>query len=163
QHAPARGRGHGRRRRGTPHLRTRAHGRPAGSRAPAALIGRTAVIRSAAGSFYMHGRRKIPRYALPDVLATVGSRLEPAAVSGAGDVNLRGINRALTTNMIVYDLACEKDHPFEGWFGSADDFTSQVEAGDIACPVCGSAEITRRLSAPYVNTRVSTRPAAQQA
>ncbi len=56
-------------------------------------------------------------------------------------------------NMIVFDLACENNHPFEGWFGSADDFEVQTRAGDIACPVCGSVGITRQLSAPYVNTR----------
>jgi len=54
--------------------------------------------------------------------------------------------------MIVFDLACDKRHPFEGWFGSADDFTQQAQAGDIACPVCGSVEITRQLSAPFVKT-----------
>ncbi len=63
--------------------------------------------------------------------------------------------------MIVYDLACDKHHPFEGWFGSADDFTMQVQAGDIACPVCGSVDITRQVSAPYVNTRVTTRSPAR--
>jgi hypothetical protein len=55
--------------------------------------------------------------------------------------------------MIVFDLTCDKNHQFEGWFGSAEDFTAQANAGDIACPVCGSVEVTRRLSAPYVNTR----------
>jgi hypothetical protein len=55
--------------------------------------------------------------------------------------------------MIVFDLACDKRHPFEGWFVSADAFDQQAKAGDIACPVCGSVEITRQLSAPYVNTR----------
>jgi len=54
--------------------------------------------------------------------------------------------------MIVFDLTCDNRHPFEGWFGSADDFALQAKAGDIACPVCGSAEITRELSAPYVKT-----------
>ena len=55
--------------------------------------------------------------------------------------------------MIVFNLSCHKSHRFEGWFGSADEFTSQAEAGDIACPVCGSVEIEKQLSAPYVNTR----------
>ena len=55
--------------------------------------------------------------------------------------------------MIVFDLACDNNHPFEGWFGSADDFTLQAKEGDIACPVCGSVDITRQLSAPYVKTR----------
>ena len=54
--------------------------------------------------------------------------------------------------MIVFDLACDNNHPFEGWFGSADDFALQAKAGYIACPVCGSVDITRQLSAPYVNT-----------
>jgi len=54
--------------------------------------------------------------------------------------------------MIVFNLACEKSHHFEGWFGSADDFTVQAEARSIACPVCGSVAIEKRLSAPYVNT-----------
>lgn len=54
--------------------------------------------------------------------------------------------------MIVYDLACEKEHRFEGWFASADDFGAQVEDDRITCPVCGSVDISRRLSAPHVNT-----------
>jgi len=54
--------------------------------------------------------------------------------------------------MIVYDLTCDNNHPFEGWFGSADDFALQAKSGDIACPVCGSVDITRELSAPYVKT-----------
>ena len=55
--------------------------------------------------------------------------------------------------MIVFDLACDNNHSFEGWFGTADDFAIQAEAGDIACPVCGSVAVARQLSAPYVNTR----------
>jgi hypothetical protein len=54
--------------------------------------------------------------------------------------------------MIVFDLTCDNSHPFEGWFGSADDFALQAKAGDIACPVCGSVDITRELSAPHVKT-----------
>lgn len=63
--------------------------------------------------------------------------------------------------MIVFDLACDNNHPFEGWFGSADDFALQAQAGDIACPVCGSVEIKRQLSAPYVNTRSSGKQAEE--
>jgi hypothetical protein len=57
--------------------------------------------------------------------------------------------------MIVFDLTCDNNHSFEGWFGSADDFAMQAKAGDVACPFCGSVEVTRQLSAPYVNTRAS--------
>ena len=61
-------------------------------------------------------------------------------------------------NMIVFDLACDNNHPFEGWFGTADDFALQAKAGHIACPVCGSVEVKRQLSAPYVNTRSGSNP-----
>ncbi|BAL25129.1 DUF1178 family protein [Azoarcus sp. KH32C] len=54
--------------------------------------------------------------------------------------------------MIVLNLSCDREHQFEGWFGSADAFESQRETGQITCPVCGSAVISRRPSAPYVNT-----------
>jgi hypothetical protein len=57
--------------------------------------------------------------------------------------------------MIVFNLSCDNAHRFEGWFGSADDFTSQAESGSIACPVCGSVEIEKMLSAPYVKTRAA--------
>jgi len=54
--------------------------------------------------------------------------------------------------MIVYDLSCENSHRFEGWFSSADDYSAQVEAEQLSCPVCGSVTISKQLSAPYVNT-----------
>jgi hypothetical protein len=63
--------------------------------------------------------------------------------------------------MIVFDLACDNNHSFEGWFGTADDFARQAKAGDIACPVCGSVEVARQLSAPYVNTRSGSKPAEE--
>jgi hypothetical protein len=61
-----------------------------------------------------------------------------------------------TAAMIVFNLSCDKAHRFEGWFGSADDFASQAESGNIACPVCGSVDIEKMLSAPYINTRATT-------
>lgn len=54
--------------------------------------------------------------------------------------------------VIVINLACEQAHPFEGWFRSSDDFASQNDRGLVNCPVCGSHAITRKPSAPYVNT-----------
>ena len=58
--------------------------------------------------------------------------------------------------MIVFDLTCDNSHSFEGWFGCADDFALQAKAGDIACPVCGSIDITRELSAPHVKTQTGS-------
>ena len=67
----------------------------------------------------------------------------------------RDATAAANDNMIVFNLSCEKAHRFEGWFGSADDFAVQVKGGRIACPLCGSLDIARQPSAPYVSTRGS--------
>src|SRR5215831_11500951 len=50
-------------------------------------------------------------------------------------------------NMIVYDLSCAREHRFEGWFGSAEDFERQRQAALIRCPLCDDADIERRPSA----------------
>lgn len=51
----------------------------------------------------------------------------------------------------VFDLQCEHGHIFEGWFGSHEDYDAQQARGLVSCPVCGSASITKRLSAPRLN------------
>ena len=53
--------------------------------------------------------------------------------------------------MIVYDLLCSKGHRFEGWFGSAADFTSQKERGLVACPKCSTTKVERVPSATRAN------------
>lgn len=60
--------------------------------------------------------------------------------------------------MIVYDLECEHSHRFEGWFGSAEDFETQLARKILSCPVCASANVVRRPSAAYVNTGASEPP-----
>ena len=54
--------------------------------------------------------------------------------------------------MIVLNLSCDQEHVFEGWFASSEAFDAQCAAGRLSCPVCGSSVISRRPSAPYVNT-----------
>lgn len=51
----------------------------------------------------------------------------------------------------VFDLACEHDHLFEGWFASAQAYEDQISQGLVRCPVCNSSQITRRVSAPHLN------------
>lgn len=46
--------------------------------------------------------------------------------------------------MIIYDLSCDNNHRFEGWFRSADDFESQQLRRLVRCPQCDSAT-TRRI------------------
>ena len=53
--------------------------------------------------------------------------------------------------MIVFDLLCAADHPFEGWFGSADEFASQKARDLVQCPSCGSADVRRVPSAARFN------------
>ena len=53
--------------------------------------------------------------------------------------------------MKVLDLFCAHDHAFEGWFGSEGDFQSQLARGLVQCPLCGSSEIRKGLSAPRLN------------
>jgi hypothetical protein len=51
----------------------------------------------------------------------------------------------------VFNLNCSRQHAFEGWFASAEEFDAQLAAGDVQCPLCGSVAITKALSAPRLN------------
>lgn len=62
--------------------------------------------------------------------------------------------------MIVYNLACEHQHPFEGWFASPADFENQRDRGLVECPVCASKQVERKLHAPRIN--VGSAPATKQ-
>jgi hypothetical protein len=63
--------------------------------------------------------------------------------------------------MRVFDLRCAGDHRFEGWFGSDADYESQHAKRMIACPMCGSVEIEKLLSAPRLNLSGATAPGAR--
>lgn len=62
--------------------------------------------------------------------------------------------------MKVFDLHCPHNHVFEGWFGSEADFRSQMERALVECPVCGSTELRKGLSAPRLN--LGAQPPQQQ-
>ena len=53
--------------------------------------------------------------------------------------------------MKVLNLSCGEGHAFEGWFGSEDDFQSQVARALIECPLCSDTTIEKRPSAPRLN------------
>ncbi len=53
--------------------------------------------------------------------------------------------------MKVFNLCCEQEHPFEGWFASGEDFDRQLGVGMIECPVCASTAVRKLLSAPRLN------------
>lgn len=58
--------------------------------------------------------------------------------------------------MKVLDLQCAQHHVFEGWFGSEDDFQSQLTRGLLTCPLCGDVGVTKKLSAPRLNLIAAT-------
>lgn len=45
--------------------------------------------------------------------------------------------------MIIFDLVCELEHRFEGWFKKPDDFDTQLLCGQLTCPICGVNEIMK--------------------
>jgi hypothetical protein len=66
--------------------------------------------------------------------------------------------------MIRYDLTCEKDHRFDGWFASAAGFDRMHAAGQVACVICGSVKVAKALMAPAVTPGLTApRNTAEQA
>ena len=53
--------------------------------------------------------------------------------------------------MKVLSLQCEQQYSFEGWFGSEDDFQSQLARGLVECPMCSDRMIVKMPSAPRLN------------
>ncbi|MFZ4758730.1 MAG: DUF1178 family protein [Burkholderiaceae bacterium] len=58
--------------------------------------------------------------------------------------------------MKVFNLACEHDHRFEGWFGSADDYDAQLARGLLECPMCANRSIRKLPAAPRLNLSGAT-------
>jgi hypothetical protein len=54
--------------------------------------------------------------------------------------------------MIRFSLICEADHEFEAWFASNADFEGQSGRKLVACPACGSHDVSKALMAPNVST-----------
>ena len=52
--------------------------------------------------------------------------------------------------MIRYVLACGRGHTFEGWFRDGAGFAEQVDAKQVACPICGIDEVDKAPMAPNV-------------
>ncbi len=52
--------------------------------------------------------------------------------------------------MIRYDLQCDQHHLFDGWFKDSATYDRQAEAGEVACPVCGSTAIEKQLMTPGI-------------
>jgi hypothetical protein len=47
--------------------------------------------------------------------------------------------------MIVFDLQCLNGHTFEGWFEDKKDLENQQEQGVLACPVCETTSVEKKI------------------
>ena len=64
--------------------------------------------------------------------------------------------------MKVLDLQCAQGHTFEGWFASEEDFLAQKARSLVCCPLCGDAEVLKKLSAPRLNLSTSRSAPSQE-
>lgn len=64
--------------------------------------------------------------------------------------------------MIRYALSCQDGHDFDAWFGSAADFERLRTGGHLACSVCGSVGVEKRLMSPRVANRTADARAAHR-
>jgi hypothetical protein len=62
--------------------------------------------------------------------------------------------------MVVYDLICDAEHRFEGWFPSFEGFQEQAAQGLISCPSCGSTQVEKLPHACAVHVKKES-PAAR--
>lgn len=64
--------------------------------------------------------------------------------------------------MIHYQVRCDNEHEFDGWFKDSAAFDKLVGLGLVECPECGNKTVSRALMAPAVVTtkRVTIQPAA---
>lgn len=62
--------------------------------------------------------------------------------------------------MKVLNLQCSKQHSFEGWFASEDDFQLQKSRNWVQCPLCGDSVVLKMPSAPRLNLKAAKKPNA---
>jgi hypothetical protein len=63
--------------------------------------------------------------------------------------------------MIKYQLICNQNHEFEGWFHGSAAYDEQAANGLLRCPVCDSDQVKRALMTPNLASpkqRKSTAP-----
>ena len=54
--------------------------------------------------------------------------------------------------MIRYNLICQHEHEFEGWFSSSVDYDAQAKSGLLTCPSCGTKKVEKAIMAPAIKT-----------
>jgi len=64
--------------------------------------------------------------------------------------------------MIIYDLICNSNHEFEGWFKNAEDMTSQSVQGLLRCPICDTLEVIKKPSAAKLTRKSNSAGSVQK-
>lgn len=62
--------------------------------------------------------------------------------------------------MIRYALRCQKDHAFDSWFASAAAYDDLAGRDLVACPVCGSTQVSKALMTPALRPETAEAPPA---
>ena len=57
--------------------------------------------------------------------------------------------------MIQYQLRCEHDHQFDGWFPNIAEFERQQEKHLLICPLCDTKRVDRAIMSPAVGKKTS--------
>ena len=52
-----------------------------------------------------------------------------------------------------FNLRCNFDHDFEGWFPNKDELLKQIGKGLVECPYCGTINVKKTLSSPNISTK----------
>jgi hypothetical protein len=64
--------------------------------------------------------------------------------------------------MVIYDLICDKNHKFEGWFPSFEGYQEQAAKSLISCPSCGTTAVEKLPHACAVHVRKESGKAATE-
>lgn len=62
--------------------------------------------------------------------------------------------------MIVFNLTCAREHAFEGWFASGEEFERQSVEGLVSCPICGDHDVSRMPAVPHLRRALAARSEA---
>ena len=60
--------------------------------------------------------------------------------------------------MIKYQLICDQNHEFEGWFQGSAAFDEQAANGLLRCPLCDSDQVKRALMTPNLSSPKRRKP-----
>ena len=59
---------------------------------------------------------------------------------------------------IKYQLTCDEQHKFEGWFPSIEHFENQLAQGQLLCPMCDSTKVKRDIMSPSIKKKSTKTP-----